>query len=144
MSAVGLGWRFFAAVSAAALVGSLAFAIWAAAEISMADFSIFTPFESFQHTLIYSLIFSWPAVALAMALLAPATDRIAPERGRRRRTLALLLGALGGIAVAIPVAFLLMDGRIWTAVPIGLIYGLSAAAAGMMILPEPNSGGKGG
>jgi hypothetical protein len=132
--------RFLGAVSAAAVLGSLALAAYSAVETGLAEASIFSPAESFRLVFAYALILSWPAVALTMALFVPATNSFVPARGVRRRNLALLIGAVGGMVVAIPVAALLMDGRIEAAVPIGLVYGLSSAAAGLLLLSGPDAG----
>ena len=117
-------------------------AFWGAADAWRAEFSIFSPAESFRLLLAYSFIFLWPAVAVAMAAFVPLSNRFLPPRGARRRNLALLIGALGGVVVAIPVAAALLDGELWGAVPVGLIYGLSSAAAALLILPKPDFGGE--
>jgi hypothetical protein len=139
---MGSVWRFLAAVSVAALSGSVLMAFWSASNAWLAEFSIFTPAESFRLVLAYALILSWPAVAVAMWVFIPLSNRVLPARGARRRNLALFIGALGGVVVAIPVAAVLLDGELWAAMPVGLIYGLSSAAAALLILPKPDLGGE--
>ena len=142
MRGVETAGRFLGAVSVAAVGGSFILGSLGAAESWAAESAVFTPAESFRLVFIYALILSWPVVALAMAVFVAAMSYLVPARGPRRRNLALLTGALGGIVVAIPVAALLMDGQVWTALPIGLIYGLASAAAGLIALPKREAGGE--
>jgi hypothetical protein len=137
VNAVALVLRYVAAVMLAAMVGSACFALFGFLEaVWDEDPRILSATSTLYLVFVYSFILSLPVIAVALPLFGAAVNRWGPIDLKRRKVVALTIGAMGGILLSYVLMPIIIQGsNSWIVPVVGLIWGLASATAGVTFVP---------